>query len=154
MAKKISVAEFLEQRINMCGKSQKEIADEMGYEKPNIITMFKQGKTRLPINKVYDAAVALEVEPMTLLRLALSEYMPETWAVIEQVIGNSIVTEEEQEILSLVRSNSGGLPLKPETEEEILEFKNMVRAWKKRSDAHADAARRRVEATPKNKRGS
>jgi len=38
-----TVAEFLTHAIAHSGKTQKLISDEMGYDNPNIITMFKQG---------------------------------------------------------------------------------------------------------------
>lgn len=152
MIKKLTVAEYLEQQINMSGKSQKEIAEEMGYEKPNIITMFKQGKTRLPINKVADCARALEIDTMHLLRLAMNEYMPETWAVLEQVVGDSMVTAEEMKVVELMRKNAGGQPVQPETEEDINAFTDLVKGWKKRRDSYAAAAAKRIAAAPKNKR--
>jgi hypothetical protein len=80
--KAMRVADYLAQQIILCGKSQKEIAEEVGYEKPNVITMMKQGHTKIPIVKVGAFARALEVDPAYLLRLVCMEYMPETWAAI------------------------------------------------------------------------
>jgi hypothetical protein len=148
----ITVAQFLDNAINMSGKTQIEIATEIGYDKPNIITMFKQGKTRLPINKIGTVAVALGVDPVHMLRLALSEYLPETWEVIEQVFNDKLVTEEELTVINIMRSEGGGLPVQPSSKEDIDEVKVMVRKWRKNFEAHADASRRRVAAQPKNKR--
>lgn len=80
--KAMRVPDYLAQQIILCGKSQKEIAEEVGYEKPNVITMMKQGHTKIPIVKVGAFARALEVDPAYLLRLVCMEYMPETWAAI------------------------------------------------------------------------
>lgn len=80
--KAMRVADYLAQQIILCGKSQKEIAEEVGYEKPNVITMMKQGHTKIPIVKVGAFARALEVDLAYLLRLVCMEYMPETWAAI------------------------------------------------------------------------
>jgi len=33
-AKRITVSDYLTQQINICGKSQREIADDVGYEMP------------------------------------------------------------------------------------------------------------------------
>ncbi len=152
MIKKITVADYLTQQINICGRSQKEIAEDMGYDKPNLITMFKQGKTRLPINKVPAAAAALGVDPVHLLRIVMGEYMPDAWEVIENLFSGYLVSNEEKAMLDMVRDIGTGLPLKPETAEEVKEFSDLIKKWKKRYDAHADAAQRRVESMPRNAR--
>ena len=77
------VATFVRHQIQVLGKPQREIAEEVGFEKPNIITMIKQGKTKLPLAKVGAMARALETDPVYLLKLCLSTYHAETWAVIE-----------------------------------------------------------------------
>ena len=42
------VARFIAARILDIGKSQKDIAREVGFESANVITMIKQGATKLP----------------------------------------------------------------------------------------------------------
>ncbi|MGZ9053126.1 MAG: helix-turn-helix domain-containing protein [Rhodoplanes sp.] len=56
-------------------KSQREIAAELGYERPNIISMMKRGETKLPLDKVPALAKALHVDPAHLFRLALEQQM-------------------------------------------------------------------------------
>lgn len=143
--RRITVAEYLTQQLNVCGKTQKEIAEEVKYDKPNIITMFKQGKTRVSINKVPAFAKALGVDEVHFLRLTMSEYMPETWEVIESVLGDSILSESERDLVKLLRETTGGVELGPRTQEEREEFVAMVEKWRKREEALLDAARRRVE---------
>ena len=64
---KMTVAQYLNTKINESGKTQKEIATEIGYDSPNVITMFKQGLTKLPMNTIGPIARALEVDPVYLL---------------------------------------------------------------------------------------
>lgn len=144
-AKRVSVAAYLTQQINICGKSQLEIAEEVGYTKPNMITMIKQGKTKLPINKIPAFAKALGVDPVHLLRITMSEYMPETWDVMESLLGEAIITEGEKKVLEIVRARGEGLDVAPEGAAEVLEFEQIVDKWLDRSERFADAARRRVE---------
>lgn len=102
----ITVAEYLTAQIELCGKTQLEIARELGFEKPNVITMFKQGKSKLPIGRVGKMAKALGVDPKFLYALAMSEYEPETWAALEEanIFGEGVIVfENEKEILKLVR---------------------------------------------------
>lgn len=106
--KKVTVAEYLEQLINMSDKSQKQIAAEVGYDKPNMITMIKQGATKLPLNKVGVFAKSLGIDPMHLFRIAMEEYMPETMQVMDEFMGPALVTQDEVELVKLFRQMAGG----------------------------------------------
>jgi hypothetical protein len=108
---KTTVAQYLEQQIALSEKSQREIAAECGYERPNILTMIKQGDTKLPLNKVGLMAKALGVDPIHLLRLTMSEYMPETWGVLEELIGEQLVSEKEMTLIHLARDVTDGVDL-------------------------------------------
>lgn len=80
-------AEHLTKLINRSPKTQREIALEIGYSKPNLITMFKQGLTKVPIEVIPRLAKALDEDPAVLLRIALREYMPEALKTIEAHLG-------------------------------------------------------------------
>ncbi|WP_370163082.1 hypothetical protein [Limimaricola soesokkakensis] len=82
MPHNMTVAEYLEAAIRVSGKTQREIAIATGYTKPNVISMMKTGQTKVPIEKIPALAAATGVEVAPFLRLALQEYMPETWKVI------------------------------------------------------------------------
>ena len=103
---KMTVAQYLNTKINESGKTQKEIATEIGYDSPNVITMFKQGLTKLPMNTIGPIARALEVDPVYLLRLAFNEYMPETFDAIEHALGTTLVTENERKLLQQFRQST------------------------------------------------
>lgn len=99
-----TVAEYIDWQVNLCGKSQKQIAEEAGFPKPNIITMFKQGSTKVPLEKIGKLAKALEVDPVHLLKMCLREYLPDTYAEIEKMFGQPILTQNELELLQVIRS--------------------------------------------------
>lgn len=113
---KMTVAQFLTSKINASGKTQREIASEIGYDAANVITMFKQGSTKLPLNTVGPIARALDVDPVFLLRLAFSEYFPETFDAVEHALGSTIVTENERKLLDAFRRSTEG------TDPEMLVF--------------------------------
>lgn len=116
--KKIKVNEYLAQQIDLCGKSQKEIAAEVGFPKPNIISMLKSGDTKLPIPKVGPMAKALGVDPVFLFRLVMQEYEPETWETIEGAILNMpVISDNEFEIVRILRQSNVPNP-KVRTQEE------------------------------------
>lgn len=101
------VAHFVASRIQITGKLQKDIAREAGFDKPNMITMIKQGRTRLPLDKVGTMALALETEPVSLLQMCLKEYHPETWKAIAPFM-ESASTEDEVQLLRTLRNWIGG----------------------------------------------
>ena len=106
--KKVSVAQFLTTTLATCGKAQKDVAQEMGYENPNIITMFKQGLTKVPLGKVGNLAKALDVDPVFLFRLVMQEYSPETLIAIEEIFESSILTGNERELIAAYRKATHG----------------------------------------------
>lgn len=107
-AKKLdAVAKFLDAKVAQSPKTQKEIAEACGYTKPNLITMFKQGLTKLPLDKVPAMANALEVDQNYLMRLCLKTYFPDAAKAAEVAMGN-LLTENEQAIIEKIRVVSGG----------------------------------------------
>ncbi len=100
---KQSVAEYLTEKIAQSSKTQLEISREAGFGRPNIITMFKKGKTRVPLNRVGSLARALDTNPRDLLRLVLAEYMPETWQSVEEALGQFLLNPEEEEVIKTYR---------------------------------------------------
>ena len=104
VSKPRSVAEYIDWQVNLCGKSQKQIAEEAGFPKPNIITMFKQGTTKVPLEKIGKLAKALEVDPVHLLKLCLREYLPDTDAEIENIFGQPVLSQNELELIEVIRS--------------------------------------------------
>ena len=102
-----TVADFLADRLAESDKTQREIAEECGFEKPNIITMFKTGATKLPINRIGPLAKALNVDPAHLLRLVMTEYMPDTWEAIENVLQSTVLTANELELVRAYRAVTG-----------------------------------------------
>lgn len=101
-----SVAEFVAQKIEASAKSQAQIAKEVGYDRPNVVSMIKSGNCKLPVGKIGAFAKALEVDPAFLFRLVMLEYSPETWRAIEEMEAAPI-TENERAIVAEIRQLSG-----------------------------------------------
>jgi len=94
------IAKFLDKRIDALKgvKTQREIAFAAGYDKPNIISMFKRGDAKVPLDRIPVLAAALEADPAHLLRLALEQYLTGLGSTIDAVFGR-IATKNEEEIL-------------------------------------------------------
>jgi len=120
-----SVAEYLSWQIHLCGKKQLEIAEEVGFPKPNIITMIKQGKTKLPLDKVGKFAKAIEVDPIHLFKLCMQEYMPDTWKEIERMIDQPVLTTNELEFIEIIRESNVSNP-RLHTDGERQRFREFV----------------------------
>lgn len=99
----LSVAEYIEIQLEASGKQQNEVAREAGFEKPNVITMIKQGKTKLPLAKIGSMARALGVDPIYLFKLTMQEYMPETWDAIDKLTAQPMLTENELAVVAQMR---------------------------------------------------
>lgn len=145
-SKRITVADYLAQQIAISELSQKEIAERIGYDRPNIITMFKQGTTKLPINKVGPIAKALNVDPVYLLRLVLGEYMPETWEAIEQVMGKAnMVSEHDLEILQHMRKKTKNFDIDLHDPRQEKMFTHSLEAFADKARADIESAVRAVK---------
>lgn len=94
------IAQYLDRQIDALKgvKTQREIALEAGYERPNIVSMFKRGEVKVPLDRVPALAKALHVDPAHLFRLALEQYWPGLSGTIEGIFGHT-VTENEFELL-------------------------------------------------------
>ncbi len=98
----ITVAEYLAKMIEISEKSQKNIAHEVGYTRPNVLSMMKQGLIKVPVDKAPALARALNVDPAYFLGLVLREYMPDAWSAMEQHLGG-VLSENERRLLDVYR---------------------------------------------------
>ena len=91
----MKIADFIARQIEIVGtsalgrpgKTQREIAAELGYDKPNMISMFKTGMAKVPLEKVPALAKAINVDPAFLFRLALQQYWPDNLDTIAEIFG-------------------------------------------------------------------
>lgn len=87
-------------------KTQAEIASEAGFANANMMTFLKNGRNKVPLDRVPSLARALEVDPAYLMRLALEQAVGATaaWAITE--IFGTPATANEQGWLAELRSAS------------------------------------------------
>lgn len=122
------VAEFLAMLIDNSGKTRKEIALQAGFGKPNIISMFKTGDTKLPLAKIGSFAKAVNTDPVHLLRMCLREYYPDVWDAISIFLDDSL-TSDELRMVKALRSSVGGpflMSLRPEERERLDGFLQLL----------------------------
>jgi len=110
MVKTMTVAEYLDAALDISGKTQREIGLEVGYTKPNFLSMMKTGVTKVPIDKIPLLARACGVDEKKFLRIALNEYLPATWSVIQESLNTDLLTEDEEQLLKEYRAVKDSIP--------------------------------------------
>jgi transcriptional regulator with XRE-family HTH domain len=103
------LAAFLEKRILELKpkKSQLQIATEAGFVQPNMLSMFKNGSNKLPLDRVTGLAKALDCDPALLFKLALEQLDGDTTASAIQQIFGTVVSRNEVAWLEEIRKASG-----------------------------------------------
>jgi hypothetical protein len=103
------LAKYLEKRVLELRprKSQIEIATEAGFLNPNMVSMLKNGATKLPLDRVPGLAKALECDPRQLFKLALEQVGGDTTAHAVDEIFGAVVTNNEVAWLDAIRDASG-----------------------------------------------
>ena len=100
------VHEYLCALIEYSNKTQAELAEQMGFKKPNFLTMLKQGKSRVPLDRVPAIAKALDVDPAFLLWMCIRDYHPELLDIIQKTMGY-MVTPNEYRVVDAFRDRWG-----------------------------------------------
>lgn len=98
-----AIAAFLHIKLDESRKKQREIAKEIGYDNPNILSMMKHGDAKVPFDKVPALAKALDVDAGHLMRLAIEQYWPGLKDVIKGIFGN-VVSENEVALVQGLRA--------------------------------------------------
>lgn len=127
-----TVGAFIELAIKAAGKTKREVASEIGYKRPNIVSMLCSGEIDLPFNRVAAVARAIEVDQNTLLFMLLREKHPDLHSLLVDLLGDRLFTQDEARFIDMVRATAGTThDLAPTTDEEVAAFKaycNLVKA--------------------------
>lgn len=128
-AARLTVAAYLTAQIELCGKQQLQLAKECNFAKANIITMIKQGNTKLPMSKIGLMAKALGLDPFHLYKMVMQEYDPNNWAAIEDCLSRQVVlTESEIEVIMTLRE-TGVMNFKMHGVEDRVALQNLIHQW-------------------------
>lgn len=106
----IKIHEFIAAQLDIAksmGKTQRDVAEAIGYEKPNPVNMMAKGTMKVPLDKVPALAKALNVDPAFLFRMAMHQQWPEAADAIAQIFG-TVLSKNEREIIEFIRGVSKG----------------------------------------------
>ena len=95
-------AEMLAKAIDESGLTQSDIADRVGLKHSNILTMIKQGITRVPIDRIPALAQTLGIDQATLLLTAIKEYHRGAFDLLCDTLGLPF-TKAEMELVVMFR---------------------------------------------------
>ena len=103
------LAKYIERRVLelKSRKSQLQIANEAGFPNPNMVSMIKNGSSKLALDRVPSMARAVECDPGYLMRLALDQAVGDTAAAALIEIFGTPVTANELAWLQELRDASG-----------------------------------------------
>lgn len=80
-------AMMLADAIEKSDLTQREIADRVGFKNANIISMLKNGETRVPLERIPALAATLGMDERQFLLVAIEEYHPGVHEVLIEVLG-------------------------------------------------------------------
>ncbi|MCI2395066.1 helix-turn-helix transcriptional regulator [Aliiroseovarius sediminis] len=95
-------ANNLSDAIDASGLTQREIADRVGFNHPNVLSMMKQGVTRVPLQRIPALAQTLGMDPSKFLLVAIEEYHPGVHEVLCDVLGLPL-TDAEMGVVLMFR---------------------------------------------------
>lgn len=110
-----ALVKYLSKKLDESPKTQRQIAEELGYDRPNIVSMFKLGQAPFPIAKIPLLAKALDADVGLLMRMALQQSNPSLGKAINEVFGD-VFSANEREIIHYIRglSNETNPPMSDE----------------------------------------
>lgn len=103
------LAEFMNKNWDrLVGRTNDDVAQELGYRASNMISMWRTGKTRVPLDRVPDVARLMKVDIAVLLPLYFDQY----WGDRDDANGlmasvfNRVASVREARLLSTMRTRA------------------------------------------------
>lgn len=82
---------------------QKDVAETAGFEKPNVIYMFKKGLSKVPLDKAARVGKALGLDPREFWFKCLKEYQPDVYTEFEMANKQPTLTATEIRFIKAAR---------------------------------------------------
>jgi transcriptional regulator with XRE-family HTH domain len=117
------LAILLEKHTASSGKTQRQIADAVGFNNQNMITMIKQGDAKLPLDRVPAMAHVLGVDPLMLFNMAIEQfYTPDAVKALQDIIPPALSVAERALIDVVREAGKKGKQLTAERIDKIREL--------------------------------
>jgi hypothetical protein len=102
----VPIALFIDEMMEDIGVTDKSLAIRLGYSSPSMIRMFRQGRVKVPFEKIPDLADAISANRRSLMDRALREYLPGLIGALMRT--HSALTDNELAIVEFIRQLSDG----------------------------------------------
>ena len=102
-----TVAQLIRQSMAQSEKSPSQIADEAGLSSPDLLQLVGEGRAKLPVQHVQAVAGALGIDPVHLMRIVVTEYLPGVWESVEQALQGTALTANERRLVDAYRQVTG-----------------------------------------------
>lgn len=123
-SKTSSVAQLVANQIEKLAptRTQREIAERMGFRRPNMLSMIRCGRAAIPFEKIPVFARELEIDSGLLLRMHLKEVWPEFGAVVDSILGGVVGSTERAWLEFVQEANLPAPPRDPEERQKLAEL--------------------------------
>ena len=98
---------------------QTQVAAAAGLPKPNVIYMFKTGKSKIPLDKAGRIGAAVNLNPREFWFKCLKEYLPDVYTEFEWINKQPTLTATEIAFIKAARINKVDLMAVLERESEL-----------------------------------
>jgi DNA-binding Xre family transcriptional regulator len=119
-----ALAEWFNKNVDhLTDLTNEELAAKLGYTRPNIISMWRTGRTKIPLDRLAPLCDALKVDLAYLLPLWIEQYGgAEANARVLKVLRNT-VSDSEMALVETARQITAGrdFALKPDAFEKLRE---------------------------------
>lgn len=113
-----ALSEFMDANWDkLVGRTNEDVAGELGYRSPNMISMWRTGKTRVPLERIPDIARLMKVDVAALLNL----WFEQSWGErsdakqLMKLFGSRLLHDNELPLMEAVRSvNKKGFAMTPD----------------------------------------
>lgn len=78
------IAAIMRVKIQSSGKTQAQIARECGLPKPNVVSMIKNGQTRLPLDRLAAFAKSVDMDVFELFSAWMANEYGQTWVELQK----------------------------------------------------------------------
>lgn len=142
---------YLSTCIARSSKSQKQIALETGYPQPNILSMFKKGQTKIPVNAVIPLADAIGGDRLFLMRLVLEDHFPDCHEDLQNLIARGEpLTRNECAMLRTVRQTMKAMDIDMGDPEIVRELEQAMQRIARIQERSERGARDHYDMLPRN----
>lgn len=109
----VSLVTLIEAQQAILGLTNEDLCTALGFERRIALTLIKSGSMKMPLNKIPRLAATLKLDPVELLKTAMSETSPDLLQVIDEVLNPLRVTATETNLIRQLRELAGDQQLDP-----------------------------------------